>query len=168
MRGLAVAVLLVALATPALADEPRGCDKFKWPLETERAALTSHEKLAPQAGAELDRTSPVAIAVALAPLKDAKLAIAPERAPKNADGFAGALSFAAAADAGKYKVTLSDAGWIDVIQNEHALKPTAFTGALDCPGVRKSVEFELGAEPFVLQLSDVAAPTISVVLTPSQ
>lgn len=91
----------------------------------------------------------------------------PERTPKRADAFAGALSFAAA-PAGRYKITLSDAGWIDVIQDNRYLKPVAFTGALDCPGVRKSVEFEIGPEAFTLQLSDVAAPTISVVLTPSR
>ena len=68
---------------------------------------------------------------------------------------------------GRYKITLSDAGWIDVIQDGQYLKPVAFTGALDCPGLRKSVEFDIGPAPFTLQLSDVPAPTISVVLTSS-
>ena len=38
MRAL---LLLALLTTPALAQEPVGCDKFKWPLDKERALLTS-------------------------------------------------------------------------------------------------------------------------------
>jgi hypothetical protein len=88
----------------------------------------------------------------------------PERAPKKPGSSAGMLRFANGA-AGKYRVTLSSGGWIDVIQNGAYLKPIDFTGALDCPGVRKSVEFSLGPEPFTLQVSDVAERVMRVVLT---
>ena len=164
---LALAGLLIVLALPAFAEEPKGCDAFAWPLGVEKAALASSDKQTPNAGDELDRNSAEAITVALVPFQAATLSKPPERDPKNADSYAGAVSFAAGSGSGKYKVTLAEFAWIDVIQNGQYLKPVAFTGAHDCPGVRKSVEFELGAEPFVLQLSDVSAQTISVVLTPS-
>ena len=40
MRTVIVAFAVWAIAAPALAQEPVGCDKFKWPLDKERATLT--------------------------------------------------------------------------------------------------------------------------------
>src|SRR6202008_4634693 len=113
--ALAIALLLV-LAAPAAADEPRGCDKFAWPLDAERAALTSVAKQTAPVGAMLDRTSSVAIEMPLRPFREARLAMPPERSPKKPDSFARTVQFGGGAAAGKYKVTLSDAGWIDIIQ----------------------------------------------------
>jgi hypothetical protein len=36
-----LAILAVLIAMPAVAQEPVGCDKFKWPLDKERAMLAS-------------------------------------------------------------------------------------------------------------------------------
>ena len=42
MRRAAVVALLLLFAPPAwAAEEPSGCDKFKWNIEHERAALTA-------------------------------------------------------------------------------------------------------------------------------
>jgi hypothetical protein len=153
------------LPAAALAEEPRGCDKFKWPLDVERAALADAARRV-ASDAELQRDSAVAITVPLAPLAEAGLALPPERAPKRRDGFAGSARFAAGGQAGDYKVTLSKPGWIDVIEDGRYLKPLDYTGALDCPGVRKSVAFHLSGDTFVLQVSDVQEPTIDVVVTP--
>lgn len=160
-------ILLLVLAASASAQEQRGCDKFAWSLEAEKAALAGSETQVAGVDGEHDRDSTAAISVQLAPFEEAKLVRPPERSPKKQNTFAGSLSFAASDTAGKYRITLPEAAWIDVIQGDRYLKPFAFTGALDCPGVRKSVAFEIGAEPFVLQLSDVSAQTISVVLTPA-
>ena len=163
----ALVFALVLLASSTSAQEHRGCDAFTWPIEVERAALTSEQKQALEEGVALDRNSPVAIAVELLPFDDAALRKPPERAPENPDSFAISLDFPAAEATGRYRVSLDTAGWIDAIQSEEYLKPTASTGATECAGIRKSVEFEIGPEPFVLQLSDVPAQTISVVLTPA-
>jgi hypothetical protein len=40
MRSLLIAFALCIGAAPVLAQEPSGCDKFKWPLDKERATLT--------------------------------------------------------------------------------------------------------------------------------
>ena len=37
MRWLASALIALALVRPAAGQEPAGCDKFKWPLDHERA-----------------------------------------------------------------------------------------------------------------------------------
>jgi hypothetical protein len=167
MRASSLAVALLALSVlPASAQEPRGCDKFKWPIGAGQAALTATERQS-ASGDSYDRTSTAAIEMPLAPLAEAKLAMPPERAPKKSDSSAGAVAFAAVENAGRYRVALSAAGWIDIIQDGKYLTPTAFTGALDCQGVRKSVEFDLGAAGFTLQVSDVSDPKMLVVLTPA-
>src|SRR5262245_56094618 len=96
------AIALMLLAAPALAQEQHGCDKFAWPLDAEKAALTSPSKQAVSAGTTFDRTSAVAIEMPLISFAEAKLQKPPERAPKKPDGFAGFVSFAAGM-AGKYK-----------------------------------------------------------------
>jgi hypothetical protein len=66
---------------------------------------------------------------------------------------------------GTYQVTLSDEAWIDVIQDGKFLRSIGSSGRSDCPGVRKSVRFELKPEPFVLQLSGVILETIVVAIS---
>jgi len=36
-----LALIALLLATPAFAQEPVGCDKFKWPLDRERTMLAN-------------------------------------------------------------------------------------------------------------------------------
>ena len=143
----------------------RGCDKFAWPLDKEQQLLGAAQPI--QDGAELDRDASQAVSVTLAPLEAAKLPVAPERQPRRDSGFAGYVRFGKAPSVGAYKVTLSEGAWIDVVQDDRFLKPTAFTGATDCPHVRKSVKFEIGPAPFTLQLSDSPANAIAVVVTPA-
>ncbi|MGB6172519.1 MAG: hypothetical protein WBG12_11200, partial [Xanthobacteraceae bacterium] len=83
---LFIAATLLA-AAPALAQEPVGCDKFKWPLDHERALLTSPSQLS--SGAAMTQPLAAAVTLALAPLADAKLPVAPSRAPKSPDSYAG-------------------------------------------------------------------------------
>jgi hypothetical protein len=65
----------------------------------------------------------------------------------------------------RYKVTLSAEGGIDVTQADQAVKSTAFSGALGCEGIRKSVKFDLAAAPFTVELSSVKADSIKVVVS---
>jgi hypothetical protein len=83
---------------------------------------------------------------------EANLQIPPERAPKEGT-FAGFATFKNPPQAGTYTVSLSAGGWVEVLQNGHALKPKAFSGATDCDGIRKTMKYEIGASPFVLQIS---------------
>jgi hypothetical protein len=159
------AVVACLIAWPALAQEPVGCDKFKWPLDKERATLNGTDLPRVASGDRVTWPIPWATSVALVPLADAKLPTPPERAPKASDTFAGFLQIAAPAHAGTYKITLSAAAWIDVVQNGGAVKSSAFSGALGCEGIRKSVKFDLAAAPFTLELSAVEANAIKIVVT---
>jgi hypothetical protein len=119
-------VLLAAIAMPlhALAAEPVGCDKFKWPLDRERA--------------EIAKAVPVA----------------------SGTDIAGPLAQAVK------RFTLSAGAWIGVFQGGHALKPVAFSGATGCEGARKSVKFDLAAEPLLIAISDAASHEIGLAITP--
>jgi hypothetical protein len=162
----ALAALAIVLAPgPGFAQEPVGCDKFKWPLDKERATLTGTDLPKVASGDRISFSIPFATTVALVPFADAKLPAAPERAPKSASSFAGFLQVPAPAHAATYKITLSSEGWIDVIQNGGAVKSSAFSGATGCEGVRKSVKFPLAAQPFTVEFSGVPANAIGVAIT---
>jgi hypothetical protein len=162
----ALAAIAVAfVAGPCFAQEPVGCDKFKWPLDKERATLTGTDLPKAASGAQISWPIPFATTVSLVPFADAKLPTAPERAPKSPTSFAGFLQVPAPAHAATYKITLSSEGWVDVIQDGHAIKSSAFSGATGCEGVRKSVKFPLAAQPFTLELSGVPAGSIGLAIT---
>src|SRR5271155_3567190 len=156
MRFAIVVILGCIFAAPVNAQEPVGCDKFKWPLDQERGLLTSGKAIAIASGSSLKASLPVAVTVSLAPFADAKLPTAPERAPRLPTSFAGFLQVAAPPHDGTYKISLSSEAWIDVVQAGHSVKSVGFSGATGCEGIRKSVKFELKAEPFTIQLSNVA------------
>src|ERR1700722_20958131 len=81
-----------ALAGPALAEEPVGCDKFPWPLEKERALLPSADTVTVASGMKVALPLPVAVTIDLLPFADAKLPMRPDRAPKPPHSFAGFIS----------------------------------------------------------------------------
>ena len=148
------------------AEEPSGCDKFKWNI----AQSAPRSRLPPgQAhfgqrghGDTFGRHDPEPGQPA-----DAKLPTPPERAPKDGT-FAGFTSFTTAPKAGLYTISLSAGAWIDVMQDGHFLKPEAFSGATDCDGIRKTMKYELSASPFVLQVSGSKEDAISVAILPAE
>jgi hypothetical protein len=161
------------IAGPALAQdltkeptkEPVGCDKFKWPLDKERATLTGTDLPLLRSGDHVTFPVPFGVIVALKPFADAKLPMAPEVVPKSPDSFAGYFQVPAPKKAGSYKITLSAEGWIDVAQSGQTAKSTAFSGAMGCEGIRKSVKFDLAAAPFTVELSSVKADEIKLAIS---
>ncbi|HLG80316.1 MAG TPA: hypothetical protein VKY22_04825 [Bradyrhizobium sp.] len=169
MRGaLIVAFLLVAFSEPTLAaEEPSGCDKFKWNIDHERAALTAPDRAKLTSGAEIAAMPSTGMTLALRATSEARLPSPPERAPKEGT-FAGFTSFKTAPKAGIYTISLSAGAWVDVVQDGHLLKPKGFSGATDCEGIRKTMKYELGATPFVLQISGAKEESISIAILPSE
>jgi hypothetical protein len=156
---------LCVIATPALAQEPVGCDKFKWSLDKERATLTGSDLPVLASGGHVTWPLPFATMVTLLPFADAKLPAAPERTPKSNDTFAGFIEVPAPAKAGVYAITLSAAGWIDVVQSGQPVKSIASTGATGCDGVRKSVKFTLAKMPFTVELSGAEANSVGIAIS---
>ena len=161
-------LLVLLSAAPAIAaDEPSGCDKFKWPIDHERAALTAPDRIKLATGAELNAIPATGMTFTLVAPAEAKLPSPPERAPKDGT-FAAFANFKTAPKAGIYTISLSAGAWVDVVQDGHDLKPKAFSGATDCDGIRKTMKYELSAAPFVLQISGARDSALSVVILPSE
>jgi hypothetical protein len=165
MRFLLVMLALCVSAVPALAQEPSGCDKFKWPLDKERATLTGSDLPKVASGSRITWPLPFATTVTLLPFTEVKLPVAPERAPKSNDTFSGFIEAPAPAQNGTYKITLSSEGWIDVVQDGKRLKSITSTGATGCEGVRKSVKFPLAAAPFTVQLSGIDVNSVGIAIS---
>jgi hypothetical protein len=162
-----IALALLGAAPAWAAEEPSGCDKFKWPIDRERAALTAPDRAKLASGGELAALPSTGMTLALVAPAEAKLPTPPERAPKEGT-FAGFASIKAAPKAGLYTISLSDGGWVDVMQDGHFLKPKAFSGATDCDGIRKTMKYELSASPLVLQVSGIKESAISIAILPTE
>lgn len=153
--------------TTALAqrEEPVGCDKFKWPLDRERALLTTPDIVKIESGTEIAPPIGKAVLIRLVSLAEAKLPMTPERTPRSPDRGTGFVKITSLSQPGNYLVTLSAGGWIDVVQGGHFVKSSAFSGALGCEGVRKSVTFALAAAPLTVQFSGVPADAVGMTMT---
>jgi hypothetical protein len=167
MRISAVIVLALFSSGAWAAEEPSGCDKFKWPIDRGRAALTAPDRPKLVSGAQIAATAPSAMTLALRSPGDAALPSPPERAPKEGT-FAGFARFDKPPRAGIYTISLSSGAWVDVVQDGHILKPKAFSGATDCDGIRKTMKYEISAAPFVLQISGARDNAVSVAILPSE
>ena len=168
MRGsLLIALVLLAAVPASAAEEPSGCDKFKWSIDRERAALTAPDRVKLASGGELTALPSTGMTLGLSAPAEARLPTPPERAPKDGT-FAGFTTFKAPPKAGTYTVSLSAGGWVDVVQDGHALKPKAFSGATDCDGIRKTMKYEISASPFVLQVSGIKENAVSIAILPSE
>jgi hypothetical protein len=165
VKPIFIPLIAILVAAPALAEEPVGCDKFKWPLDKERATLNGTDLPKVVSGDRVALPIPFSTIVALKPFADATLPSPPERAPKSPDTFAGFFQAPAPKQPGSYKITLSAEGWIDVAQSGNPVKSTAFSGALGCEGIRKSVKFDLAAAPFTVELSGIKADSIKLVIS---
>ncbi|MGO8911903.1 MAG: hypothetical protein ACLQDM_21605 [Bradyrhizobium sp.] len=165
--SLFIALMLLATAPARAAEEPSGCDKFKWNIDRERAALTAPERVKLASGGEVATLPSTGMTLGLSAPAEAKLPTPPERAPKEGT-FAGFTNFKAPPKAGIYTVSLSAGAWVDVVQDGHALKPKAFSGATDCDGIRKTMKYEISASPFVLQVSGTKENSISIAILPSE
>jgi len=167
MRKFLLIAFMFAAAPALAAEEPSGCDKFKWPIDRERAALTAPDRAKLTSGAELSAVPATGFTLSLVAPTEAKLPSPPERAPKDGT-FAGFASVKTAPKAGIYTVSLSAGAWVDVVQDGHFLKPAGFSGATDCDGIRKTMKYELSDKPFVLQVSGTKDNSISIAILPAQ
>ncbi|MGB6350040.1 MAG: hypothetical protein WBG10_08430 [Pseudolabrys sp.] len=161
-RVLSVAMLAVFIA-PAYADD--GCDKFGWSVARERALFTATNKADITANTTLESFPSGAFVLHLQPDSKTTFAMPPERKSKAEHWFGGMVRLPAIAMPGLYQVTLSDEAWIDVVQDGRYARSIGSAGRSDCPGLRKSVRFELNAAPFILQLSGVTSETIVVMVS---
>jgi len=159
--GIAIAVLAVLLGSARAED---GCDKFAWPLAHERALFAATGKPSVKAGETFAAIPKDAFVLRLQAGADAAFAMPPERKPKSEKWFGGTVRLPALDKPGIYQVTLSEEAWIDVVQDGRYARSVGSSARSDCPGLRKSVRFQLGAAPFVLQFSGAASDSVAVAI----
>jgi hypothetical protein len=158
---LACTVMLVA--TPAaFADETGGCASFAWPITTELQWMKATDSKAVASGAKLPSPPARAIALLLEPMSAVSFPVAPTGKLKpEGDVYGGVVIFDSPSSApGSYQVTMQTGGWVDVIQDGKALKPTAHSGKSDCDGVRKTIRFNLDPGPFTVEFSNIKKDAI--------
>lgn len=148
------------VGTPALAQD--ACSAG-WPVNADRARLTDPALATIASGAPVEGAKEAAVRLTLKPWSEADLPHTPERKPASSESYAGYLTFTAS---GPVQISLSDAAWVDLIANGAPVSATSFTSVHDCPGIRKSLRFQLPDAPtsVVLQVSGARQPALGIVL----
>jgi hypothetical protein len=161
---IAIALALGLTGGAARSQEKNGCDQFKWSVARERAWFGAERKPV-ASGATI--AAGQGYAVTLAPNESVAFRAPPERALKPG-GFGATLALANIDKAGSYEITLSDEGRIDAVQDNALVKSTDYSGQKDCPGIRKSVRFDLKTGPLTVQISNAPAAAIDLAIAPAQ
>lgn len=164
MRGCAC---LIAVMAPlaAFGAEQDACSGFRWPVETELAWMTAADTLPLETGAEIATPPLKAVSLKLKPASTAALPVKPSAKPHEAaapDSFSGWFRIANLPKEGVYQVTLSHHAWIDTIQDAAPVATAGFTGKPACQAIRKSVRFQLGQGPVLVEISGSPVDTIKV------
>lgn len=158
--------MLLLTVFPAAARQAAACDQFAWPIGQERNLFEAPSLLHLRSGETLKLASAQAAAIDLKGMDEVRWTRQPERAPKKPDTHGGVLGIESVSKPGLYQITLSDEAWIDVVQNGAFVKSSAHSGKQGCPGVRKSVRFELDRGPLIVQISGAEAGTIKFSILP--
>jgi hypothetical protein len=165
-----VAITLSALAAtmvsvPAFAADP--CDGFTWNVAHERAvfataaaAVTAATAAGPTPTLEVDKLYDIS----LTPQDKVNFVMAPAKKALADGAYAGMVKLHIPT-AGKYRVSMSDGFWIDVITAGKFAPTDDFTGGHECRAPRKIVQYPLPAGDFVLQFSNATSPSVKVTVT---
>ena len=169
MRRVLVARLTVVaaalFAAPcAIAQTAEACAQFKWQMSRELQAFGSQLPVIKSGGQYPGVMA--GVTVALEPQSGVTYPQPPARAPKSNPAYGAVLPAPPIAEAGAYQITLSEDAWVDLVQNGTRLRSTAFSGKTGCPGVRKSVRFQLAAGSLSIEISDSPVQRLNLDLLP--
>lgn len=161
---LAVAIGAVA-SVPALAADP--CEGSNWNVSHERAvfatpaaAISAAAVPGPAPTLALDKLYDIT----LTPQDKVHFVLPPEKKVLADGAYAGVVTLHIPS-AGKYRVSMSDGFWIDVIAEGKFLPTDDFTGMHGCRAPRKVVQFILPAGDLTLQFANTNSPSVQVTIT---
>ena len=165
--GLLLANILAAGLAPiaAQAAEPSGCDGFKWHIDREQTAFAGQGLPTISAGAEIPGVME-AVVLHLAKQDGQTFPVPPTHKPRHDPAFAGVFPMIFMQVPGPYNITISDAAWIDVVQDGKLVRQTGYTGATGCHDVRKSVQFQFAKGPATIMITDAATDTLKLEVLP--
>lgn len=102
----------------------------------------------------------------LRPVADIAFPAATDHKPKQGT-YGGVFSVQSLDKGGLYQITTSDEAWIDVSSDAKNVMPSvAHSGSKSCPGLRKSVRFEING-PVSIQISNAASRKLDLAIAPA-
>ena len=162
--ALVVGIGRVQAQAPA---EPDACAGFDWSVRREQVWFSAAGLPRLDSGATLPAEMPGAT-LDLSADAQARLPLAPSREPKP-ETRGGVLRVPAPLTPSLYQITLSENAWIDVSQDGTTTRPpVATTMRPGCPGVVKSLRFQLGTQPILIVVSGAKTDSISIAVAPAE
>ncbi len=159
------AVAMTLASQTALAAD--ACEGFAWNVAHERAlfatapvSVTAAMAAGPAPTLDVDKL----YEITLSPQNKVSFVLAPEKKALADGAFAGMVSLHIPSS-GKYRVSLSEGFWIDVIADGKFAPTDDFTGAPECHAPRKIVQYVLAAGNLTLQFSNTNSATVRVTVT---
>jgi hypothetical protein len=150
---------------PAASGDP--CAGFTWNVAHERAVfatepagITAATTGGPAPILQIDKLYDIA----LTPQDKVSFVLAPAKKALADGAFAGLVTLHIPT-AGKYRVSMSEGFWIDVIADGKFAPTDDFTGGHACRAPRKIVQYPLPAGDLTLQFSNAAAASVRVTVT---
>jgi hypothetical protein len=161
----AAMALSAVFSVPLQAADP--CDGFTWNVAHERAIfasaatpVTAANAAGPAPSLDVDKLYDIT----LTPQDKVSFVLAPAKKVLADGAFAGMVKLHIPS-AGKYRVSMSEGFWIDVIADGKFAPTDDFTGAHECRAPRKIVQYPLPAGDLVLQFSNTNSATVRVTVT---
>lgn len=102
------------------------------------------------------------VVATLLPMSAVTYAVPPEK-PGNPASSGGVFAFTVSAR-GRYRVALGGGAWIDVLSGTTAAASVAHGHGPDCTGIRKTVDFDLAAGRYVLQVSGSGSAKLPIMV----
>jgi hypothetical protein len=165
LAWLAAVAVGAAISLPVHAADP--CDGFTWNVAHERAvfatpavAITAARAAGPAPSLDVDKLYDIS----LTPQDKVSFVLAPAKQALADGAFAGIVRLHIPSP-GKYRVSMSEGFWIDVIADGKFAPTDDFTGAHDCRAPRKIVQYPLPAGDLVLQFSNTNSASVRVTVT---
>jgi hypothetical protein len=159
-----------ALAAPAFADDADACSHFSWDVSHELTVMkqtATPVTAATRPGKQAPLIQIDALyELKLSPQTGVSYSVKPAK-PTSNDGAQGGLVRFHVERAGVYRVSITSAHWIDVVDGEQLVKSKDFSGSHECARPHKIVEFELPAnKDLVLQFSGSTDASVTTAITP--
>jgi hypothetical protein len=165
----AAAMLAGLMAQASSGTEVDPCTTFKWDVSRELAVM----RQAPQAltaavkpGASVPEVKVGKLyALQLADQSGVTFIASPAKSHASGDATAGMVHFRTG-KAGRYRVSITDAHWLDIVDGVDLLQSRDFQGHVGCERPSQIVEFDLPANrDLVLQLSGSKGAAVVVAIT---
>jgi hypothetical protein len=163
--GWALTVVVSVLGiVPAQAADP--CEGFAWNVSHERAvfATAALAVTAAATGTAPSLALDKLYDIALTPQSKVNFVLVPEKKTLADGAYAGMVTLHIPA-AGKYRVSMSEGFWIDVIADGKFVPTDDFTGSHGCKAPRKIVQFVLPAGDLTLQFSNTNTASVQATVT---